>query len=72
MENIAYNNAYTVTTLEEFFGDYSVTTIDEYFDLLDRETQKRSKMIAKSLKDYLRQVKHNTKYDHLKNTAMSY
>lgn len=63
---------YIVTTLDEFFDSYSIGTVDEYFKLVDRETQKRTKMVAKSLKNYLNQVKHNTKYDGLRKAAMSY
>lgn len=50
------NKNYTVATLNEFFGDYTLSTVEEYFEILDRETQKRSQKVAKSLKKYLRQA----------------
>ncbi|MBR6098457.1 hypothetical protein IKP85_01785 [bacterium] len=73
MEKKVYEGKnYIVTTLDEFFGDYSVTTVDEYFRLLDKESQKRSQMVAKSLNDYLKQVRKTSKYDGLKKAALSY
>lgn len=48
---------YIVTTIDEYFNDYSIGTVDEYFALLDKETQKRSQMVAKSLVKYLKQAK---------------
>ena len=72
MENKNYEQKdYIVSSLEEFFGDYTVTTVEEYFKLLDKETIKRSQMVSKSLKNYLRQVKQSSKYDNLKRTAMA-
>lgn len=56
---------YLVTTLSEFFGEYEVTTIDEYFRILDKETQKRSKMVAKSLASYLKSSQVQKKFDSL-------
>ena len=49
------NKNYTVATLNEFFGDYTLSTVEEYFEILDRETQKRTQRVAKSLKKYLQQ-----------------
>lgn len=48
------NKNYTVVTVNEFFGDYTLGTVEEYFEILDRETQKRTQRVAKSLKKYLR------------------
>ncbi len=53
MTNAAKQN-YIVTTVDEFFNDYTVTTLDEFFGILDRDEQRRTKMIAKSLKKYLK------------------
>ncbi len=50
--------------------DYVMSSIDEYFEILDREAQKRSKMVAKSLTKYLKNVQANTKYDELKTSAL--
>ena len=36
--------------------DYVMSSVDEYFEILDRESQKRSKMVAKSLTRYLKNV----------------
>ena len=36
--------------------DYVMSSIDEYFEILDREAQKRSKMVAKSLTKYLKNL----------------
>ena len=47
-----------------------MSSIDEYFEILDREAQKRSKMVAKSLTKYLKNVQANTKYDELKTSAL--
>lgn len=49
---------------------YVMSSIDEYFEILDKEAQKRSKMVAKSLTKYLKNVQANTKYDELKTTAL--
>ncbi len=70
MENTANEKNYVMSTIGEFFGDYTVTTVDEYFEILDREAQKRSKMVAKSLTKYLQKVQANTKYDELKINAI--
>ncbi len=48
---------------------YVMSSIDEYFAILDKEAQKRSKMVAKSLTKYLKKVQENTKYDELKTSA---
>lgn len=40
--------------------DYVMSSIDEYFEILDKEAQKRSKMVAKSLTKYLKNVQANT------------
>ena len=61
-----------VTTLDELFESYSVTTVDEYFRLYDKEIQKRSQMVAKSLNRYLREVNKSSKYDRLKQATLSY
>ena len=50
--------------------DYVMSSIDEYFEILDREAQKRSKMVAKSLTKYLKNVQATTKYDELKTSAL--
>ncbi len=63
---------YIVTTLDEFFGNYAVSTVDEYFRLYDKETQKRSQMVAKSMNRYLRSVSGSSKYDRLKQATLSY
>ena len=49
---------------------YVMSSIDEYFEILDKEAQKRSKMVAKSLTKYLKNVQANTKYDELKTNVM--
>ncbi len=49
---------------------YEMSSIDEYFEILDKEAQKRSKMVAKSLTKYLKNVQASTKYDELKTTAL--
>lgn len=48
---------------------YVMSSIDEYFEILDKEAQKRSKMVAKSLTKYLKNIQTNTKYDELKTSA---
>jgi hypothetical protein len=37
--------------------NYLDATLDEYFEILDRENQKRSKLVAKSLVKYLQSAK---------------
>ena len=44
---------------------YVMSSIDEYFEILDKEAQKRSKMVAKSLTKYLKNIQSNTKYKNL-------
>ena len=50
--------------------DYVMSSIDEYFEILDKEAQKRSKMVAKSLTKYVKNVQANTKYVELKTSAL--
>lgn len=45
--------------------DYLMSSIDEYFALLNEETQKQSKMVAKSLAKYLKKAQGSTKFDKL-------
>jgi len=45
---------------------YIMSSIDEYFEILDKEAQKRSQMVAKSLTKYLKRVRTETKFDKLK------
>jgi len=47
---------------------YVMSSIDEYFEILDKEAQKRSKMVAKSLTKYLKNVHAGSKYDNLKSS----
>lgn len=48
-------------------NDYIMSTIDEYFEILDKEAQKRSQMVAKSLTKYLKNVQSsNSKYEDLR------
>ena len=50
---------------------YVMSSIDEYFEILDKETQKRSKMVAKSLTKYLKNIHSSTtKFDELKTSAV--
>lgn len=56
-------------TLENEQG-YMMSSIDEYFEILDKEAQKRSKMVAKSLTKYLKNIQTNTKYDELKASSI--
>ena len=49
---------------------YVMSSVDEYFAILDREAQKRSKMVAKSLTKYLKNVQANSKYDELKTSSV--
>lgn len=50
---------------------YIMSSIDEYFEILDRESQKRSQMVAKSLTKYLKRVRTETKFDKLKTSALN-
>jgi len=45
---------------------YMMSTIEEYFDILDKQTEKNSQIIAKSLVKYLKASKEKSKYDVLK------
>ena len=56
--------------MEKKKKNYIMSSIDEYFEILDKEAQKRSQMVAKSLTKYLKRV-HNesTKFDSLKISA---
>lgn len=57
---------YTMGSFEELFNDYSVVSLEEYFEILDRETMKRTKMVAKSLTKYLKANKKFEEYRGLK------
>jgi|GEM_PF-1093305 len=46
--------------------NYIMSSLDEYFEILEKENQKRSKVVAKSLVKYLQKAKTETKYDQLK------
>ena len=46
--------------------DYVMSSVDEYFEILDKEAQKRSKMVAKSLTRYLKNIHSNAKTDEVK------
>ena len=46
--------------------EYIMSSLDEYFDILDRENEKRSKVVAKSLVKYIQKTKETNKYDQLK------
>lgn len=46
--------------------DYVMSSVDEYFEILDKEAQKRSKMVAKSLTRYLKNIHTNSKTDDVK------
>ena len=50
---------------------YMMSSIEEYFDILDKQTETNSKLIAKSLVKYLKASKENSqsKYDTLKQTS---
>lgn len=50
--------------------DYVMSSVDEYFEILDKEAQKRSKMVAKSLTRYLKNIHTNTKKEETK-TSMN-
>ncbi len=45
---------------------YMMSSIEEYFDILDKQTEKNSQIIAKSLVKYLKASKEKSKYDVLK------
>lgn len=45
---------------------YMMSSIEEYFDILDKQTEKNSQIIAKSLVKYLKANKEKSKYDVLK------
>ena len=49
-------------------NDYLMSSIDEYFEILDRENEKRSKLVAKSLVKYLKKSKVESKYETLQAT----
>ena len=68
MENTVVKN-YTMSTLEEFFGDYTVCSVEEYLGTLDNETKKRSALISKSIDKYL--GKSENKYNILKNGRLN-
>lgn len=55
--------------LENRENGYIMSSIDEYFDILDKESQKRSQMVAKSLTKYLKRIHTHTKFDELKLSA---
>lgn len=57
----------TKGTLENDKG-YIMSSIDEYFEILDKEAQKRSKMVAKSLTKYLKNVHSDSKIEGLKSS----
>ena len=48
-----------------------MSSIEEYFDILDKQTETNSQLIAKSLVKYLKASKNNSnsKYDELKKTS---
>ena len=48
---------------------YMMSSIEEYFDILDKQSQKNSQVIAKSLVKYLKATKaaNTSKYETLKN-----
>lgn len=48
---------------------YIMSSIEEYFDILDKQTEKNSQIIAKSLVKYLKASKTPSKYEALKQTA---
>ena len=55
--------------LETQDNGYIMSSLDEYFEILDKEAQKRSQLVAKSLTKYLKRIHTNTKFDELKMTA---
>ena len=52
--------------MENIRKEYVMSSIDEYFNLLDKENEKRTKMVAKSLTKYLKKSQEFGKYDELK------
>lgn len=48
---------------------YMMSSIEEYFDILDKQTEKNSQIIAKSLVKYLKASKENSKYEELKKSS---
>lgn len=45
-------------------SEYIMSSIDEYFEILDKENQKRTQLVAKSLVKYLQKAKQETnKFD---------
>ena len=48
---------------------YMMSTIEEYFDILDKQSEKNSQIIAKSLVKYIKASKNNSKYEELKKSA---
>ena len=52
---------------------YMMSSIEEYFDILDKQSQKNSKVIAKSLVKYLKATKeaNSNKYETLKNASQA-
>lgn len=51
--------------MENLEKGYAMATLDEYFNLLEKENEKRSKMIAKSLTKYLKKSQEYGKFDEL-------
>ena len=52
--------------MENIRKEYVMSSIDEYFNLLDKENEKRTKMVAKSLTKYLKKSQEFGKFDELK------
>lgn len=52
--------------MENLEKDYSMSSLDEYFNLLEKENEKRSEMVAKSLTKYLKNSQEYGKYDELR------
>ena len=52
---------------------YIMSSIEEYFDILDKQAQKNSQVIAKSLVKYLKATKESgtNKYESLKNVSQA-
>jgi hypothetical protein len=46
--------------------NYFETTLDEYFSILERENEKRSKLVAQSLVKYMQDSKKDNKFKQLK------
>jgi hypothetical protein len=46
--------------------EYVMSSLDEYFEILDKENQKRSQVVAKSLVKYLQKAKGENKFERLK------